>query len=350
MDQSSAAEALLVVAASSGPRTRSQSRTRDSSLSEPPLSPAPPLVLYGLRRHVRFEEAVDDIEEGPSTPASRSTRGKAPVRLADQQALPESTPRRVTTKRHPSTQPPQPPLKRVSAGRKPLSNAANTLGKKRITNTSKKTKIQAMTAKIRPAKPYTNPAPTTRRSTTIANKVTKPRRTAQTTKTKATTARVSSDSATVTSAPVVAPVSFKLQFDTRWGHQKLSDGDTSITDSDKSWAETLKAMDETILPQLEGRGIHLFYPWRIRALITSTGARGLRGTEAVTLTRVEGGGERWDKAMDLVCFNARNGMKDPSMVIESIWTTDGLEPVTPVVRSCCTCSCTIFSTESSSSI
>jgi hypothetical protein len=83
MDQSSAAKALLVVAASSGPRTRSQSRTRDLSLSEPPLSPAPPLVLYGSRRHVRFEEAVDDIEEGPSTPALRSTRGKAPIRLAD---------------------------------------------------------------------------------------------------------------------------------------------------------------------------------------------------------------------------------------------------------------------------
>jgi hypothetical protein len=77
-------------------------------------------------------------------------------------------------------------------------------------------------------------------------------------------------------------------------------------------------MDETILPQLEGRGIHLFYPWRIRALITLTGARGLRVTKAVTLTRVEGGGERWNKAMDLVHFNARNSMKDPSMVIESI--------------------------------
>jgi hypothetical protein len=103
MDQSSAANALLEVAASSGPRTRSQSRTRDSSLSEPPLSLAPPITYYGSSKHVHFEEAIDDLEEGPSTPAPRSTRGKAPIRLVDQQTLPESTQLRVITKRRPST-------------------------------------------------------------------------------------------------------------------------------------------------------------------------------------------------------------------------------------------------------
>jgi hypothetical protein len=30
--------------------------------------------------------------------------------------------------------------------------------------------------------------------------------------------------------------------------------------------------------------------------------------------------------MDLIRFNARNGMKDPCVVIESIWTADGREP------------------------
>jgi hypothetical protein len=63
MDQSTAAEALLEVASSASPRTRSQSRTRDLSLSEPPLLLAPPLVLYGQRRHVRFEEEEDDFGE-----------------------------------------------------------------------------------------------------------------------------------------------------------------------------------------------------------------------------------------------------------------------------------------------
>jgi hypothetical protein len=85
-------------------------------------------------------------------------------------------------------------------------------------------------------------------------------------------------------------------------------------------------MDETVVPRLEGRGIALFYPWKIRALITSTGARGLRQTEAVTLARLEGASQRWERTMDLVRFNARNGMKDLSIIIESIWTPDGNEP------------------------
>jgi hypothetical protein len=107
MDQPSAAEALLEVAASAGPRTRSQSRTRDSSLSEPPISPAPPTTYWGKRRHVRFDT---EVEAGPSDAPTAipacSTRGKAPVRLVDQQSPPESTPRRVTTKHPPSAQPP----------------------------------------------------------------------------------------------------------------------------------------------------------------------------------------------------------------------------------------------------
>ena len=85
-------------------------------------------------------------------------------------------------------------------------------------------------------------------------------------------------------------------------------------------------MDGTIIPRLEAEGTYLFYPWRIRAQITSTGARGIRQTETVTLTRVEGGGERWEKAMDLVRFNGRCGMKELSVTIESIWTIDGREP------------------------
>jgi len=85
-------------------------------------------------------------------------------------------------------------------------------------------------------------------------------------------------------------------------------------------------MDETVIPYLEGQGVALFYPWKIKALIASTGARGLRQTEAVILARVEGGGERWKKAMDLVQFNARSGMKDLSLTVVSIWTPDGREP------------------------
>ena len=65
---------------------------------------------------------------------------------------------------------------------------------KRIANTSKKTKIQAMAAKSRPVKPCNNLAPITRRSITTVNMVTRPLRTVQKVKAKALVAGVSSDS------------------------------------------------------------------------------------------------------------------------------------------------------------
>ncbi|KAG9635608.1 hypothetical protein KCU64_g14955, partial [Aureobasidium melanogenum] len=55
-------------------------------------------------------------------------------------------------------------------------------------------------------------------------------------------------------------------------------------------------------------------------------SRGVRSTEAVTLYRLEHGDEQWKKAMDLVRFNASTGLRDLSIIIESIWTTDGKEP------------------------
>ena len=171
MDQSSAAEALFEVEAGPGPRTRFQSRTRDSRLSTAPPSPAPPTAHRGTRRHVHFDlELETGPSSAPATIPARSTRGKAPGRLVDRQTLPKSTQRRVTAKHPPSTQLQQPLLKKVSASRKPLSNAANTLGKKRTSNTSKKTKIQPLATENRPAKLYNNPAPTTRRSTTTGRR------------------------------------------------------------------------------------------------------------------------------------------------------------------------------------
>jgi hypothetical protein len=234
MDQSSAAKTLLEVAASAGPRTRwpsyalalvragprtrFQSRTRDSSLSTAPPSPAKPTTYRGKRRHVRFDI---EVEAGPSnastTIPTRSTCGKAPIRLVDQQTPPEAIPRRVTTKHYPSTQPPQPPqppLKGISAGRKPLSNATNTLGKKRTSSTSQKTKIQALASKSRPAKPSTKSALTTRRSTITSKKVTKPQKVTQKAKQTLATKKVSSNSTAIASstanATTLAPVPFKL--------------------------------------------------------------------------------------------------------------------------------------------
>jgi hypothetical protein len=89
-------------------------------------------VYCSSRRHVHFEkeEEGEDSREVFSIALAESTCGKGPVRLDDQQTLPESTSRRATTKRCPPSRPPQPPPKRVSTSEKPLSNATNTLEKK----------------------------------------------------------------------------------------------------------------------------------------------------------------------------------------------------------------------------
>lgn len=126
--------------------------------------------------------------------------------------------------------------------------------------------------------------------------------------------------------PIPAPIAFKLQFESRWVHRKVFDDDTDIVNTDKPWAAVLKEMDASIVPWLRSKNINNYMPYKIRALLTSIGARGIRQTEAVTLTRAEGAGERWQKAMDLVRYNASSGMKDLSIAIDSIWTTDGSEP------------------------
>jgi hypothetical protein len=81
-----------------------------------------------------------------------------------------------------------------------------------------------------------------------------------------------------------------------------------------------------MIPRPEGRGIALFYPWKIRALVPPNGARGLCRTKADTLARTEGAIECRVRAMDLIRFNAHSGMKVLSIVVESIWTGDGNTP------------------------
>ncbi|KAH0032630.1 hypothetical protein KCU78_g2593, partial [Aureobasidium melanogenum] len=177
------------------------------------------------------------------------------------------------------------------------------LGKKRMSNTSRKTKIQALAPQVQPTKPSTSSAPTSRRSTTTTNKVTKVSKATQKAIGTLRARRVSSNSApATTTSPIVAIVPFKLLYDTRWNHEKLSDADTTVASTNKPWLE------------------------KVRAIIASTGARGIRQTEVVTLMREEEGTERWKKAMDLVRFNSQSGMKELSVTIESIWTPDGSEP------------------------
>jgi hypothetical protein len=45
-------------------------------------------------------------------------------------------------------------------------------------------------------------------------------------------------------------------------------------------------------------------PYKIRAMVLSTGARGIRQTEPVTLTRVDGANDRWHRVLSLNRHNA----------------------------------------------
>lgn len=49
----------------------------------------------------------------------------------------------------------------------------------------------------------------------------------------------------VVPAPAVFIVPFELQFDIRWNRETLSDGDTSLADSNMPWAAVFKDMDGT---------------------------------------------------------------------------------------------------------
>jgi hypothetical protein len=328
MDQSTASDALLAVAAGSSARhTRSQSRTRESSLSELPPSPAQPPSYIGSSCRVHFKDTQEEAVDASTSITPRSTRGKAPARLVDEQTLPQASSRQVTAKRQPTKQRPQPPSNKVSAARKLLFNATKTLGKKRMSNTSRKTKIQALTPQVQPVNPSTSSAPTSRHSTTTNNKVTKVSKATQKAIEILHARRVSSNSApATTTSPIVAIVPFKLLYDTRWNYEKLSDADTTLASSNKPWLEVLQELNNTAIPVLEGRRIALFYTWKVRVTIASTGARGVRQTEVVTLLREQEGAERWKKAMDLVRSNSQSSMKELSVTIESIWTPDGLGP------------------------
>lgn len=107
-------------------------------------------------RRIHWQEEVE--EQVPRIPR-RSTRGVAPQRLGELLEAELSTPLWVSEKRKPATQPPQPPLKKVSAGRKPLSDAANTLGKTRALNIGK---VVAKQSPARPKPPTKPSAPKSR--------------------------------------------------------------------------------------------------------------------------------------------------------------------------------------------
>lgn len=68
-------------------------------------------------------------------------------------------------------------------------------------------------------------------------------------------------------------------------------------------------------------------PYKIRALVVSISVRNLPKTKVVTLTRVEGAGERQQKAIDLIKYNTRASIKDLTIIIESTQTTNGQELV-----------------------
>ena len=94
MDQSTASDTLLAVAAGSSTRyTRSQSKPRESSLLESPPSPAQPPSYIGSRRRIHFEDTQEEALDAPTPITPRSTRGKAPARLVDEQTLPQASSR-----------------------------------------------------------------------------------------------------------------------------------------------------------------------------------------------------------------------------------------------------------------
>jgi hypothetical protein len=311
----------------------------DSELSSlPTITTTTPRKTRSTKR-ISWEG--DHKEASPQRPR-RSNRGVAPKRLGESNDAESLTSQRVAQKRTPATQPPQPPPKRVSAGRKPLSNAANTLGKTRGLNTAKVVAKQTPKRLKPPAKPATpksrvQPSPPTR-STTTGPIIPKLKSKLSKTPLKAMGKQVIQKRAIVPAvSSLPPPVKYKLHFATRWEHQILSDDDTKVFDTHTSWIEVMKLMDEPIHKYCRSNHIYNQIPYKIKAIITS--ARASRGSkENSTITLEHARAEPWCQVMDLVRLNYSNGLKDISIVIDSIWTPAGLEPpelppiTTPIIE------------------
>jgi hypothetical protein len=66
-------------------------------------------------------------------------------------------------------------------------------------------------------------------------------------------------------------------------------------------------------------------PYRIKALVTSARPSRLKETNTITLEHARA--EPWSKVIDLVHLTYSNGLKDISIVIDSVWTPAGIEPL-----------------------
>ncbi|KAI4845952.1 hypothetical protein E4T44_05334 [Aureobasidium sp. EXF-8845] len=239
---------------------------------------------------------------------------------------------RPPRKRKLASQPQQPILKKVFASRKPLSNAANTLGKTRDSNTAEMVAKQTPARVKPPTKPSTpklktQASPPTR-STTTRPIILKPKIKLQRTPTKAMGTRTTSKKAAeVIIPPSPPPIKYKLTYVTRWELQTLSNDDTTVFDTNTSWIEVMKGMDLPIHTFCRANGIYNQMPYKIKALVTS--ARPSRPKETNTITLEHARAEPRSKVIDLVHLNYSNGLKDISIVINSVWTPAGIEPLQP---------------------
>lgn len=115
---------------------------------------------------------------------------------------------------------------------------------------------------------------------------------------------------------------------TRWNHQIVSNDDTLVFDTNTSWIEVIKLMDQPINVLCRSNNITNQMPYKIRALISSARAtRGPKETSSITLEH--GRAQPWSQVIDLVCLNASDGHKDFSITINSVWTPAGLQPPEP---------------------
>jgi hypothetical protein len=330
MDSSTATDVALPATARLDDAPRSRASTTGSPLSEP-LPSRDPSPVVRPRRTVRFAEpAIEQDIEQPSSSTSRnprrSTRGKAPDRLVDVDA---TTINKAPLKRKATKQPPQPPSTRPKRKTTVLQDAPNTLGKKPRVNTLKGGSTTA-SPRAKPPAPKSTPKPTTTPpQPTIANKPTKVGTSLRKDNRKSPSKRVQQNTVVqeVSKSPNAPPppIAFKLQYSTFWCNDKVSEDNTFITDTTKDWNQARKQLDESLSPFLTRSRITTYFPYKIQAIITSTGARGLRTSEVIPLVRLEGHQE-WQRVLDLIKFNATNNMKDISITIKSIWSSNGLEP------------------------
>jgi hypothetical protein len=119
-------------------------------------------------------------------------------------------------------------------------------------------------------------------------------------------------------------IQFKLRFATRNELKTVSNDDTHVFSTNKTWVDVVKLLDPSIRRYCVDMNCYEQLPYNIRAPISSARANEPKETSTTTLPQEHA--ESSSKIMNLVRLSYSNGLKDIAVTIDSVWTYKAIIP------------------------